>query len=108
MAEEFNDANWDREVLGSPVPVLVDFWAPWCQPCRHLAPTIDQVAKELAGVARVGKVNADENPGLAATYDVSKLPTLLFFRNGRLVYRMLGIVPKERIKEELEALRADR
>jgi thioredoxin 1 len=104
MAHEFTDSNFQTEVLESPVPVLVDFWAPWCGPCRQLTPTIDRLAKELTDV-KIGKVNVDENPGVANEYGISAIPALLFFQQGRVVGKMMGVQSPAAIKAKLEALK---
>src|SRR5262245_66395050 len=80
----FTDANFDAEVLGSDQPVLVDFWAQWCPPCRALSPTIDALADQLAGRVKVGKVNTDENQGIAAKYGITSIPTVMVVRDGKL------------------------
>jgi len=103
MALEFTDANFKTEVLESSLPVLVDFWAPWCHPCRMLAPTIDQIATEYDGRVRVGKVNSDENPQVSIQYRIEGLPTLLVFKNGQVVDSIVGAQPKDRITAKLNA-----
>lgn len=103
MALEFTDANFKTEVLESSLPVLVDFWAPWCHPCRMLAPTIDQIATEYDGRVRVGKVNTDENSKVAIQYNIEGLPTLLVFKNGQVVDSIVGAQPKDRITAKLNA-----
>ncbi|NOX57166.1 MAG: thioredoxin [Planctomycetes bacterium] len=94
---EINDNNFEQEVLQSDQPVLVDFWAPWCGPCKMLAPVIDEVADELAGKAKVGKLNTDESPNTATSYGINAIPTVLLFKNGEVVDRFMGIVPKEKL-----------
>lgn len=94
---EFTDANFESEVLKSDVPVLVDFWAPWCGPCRMIAPTVEQVANDYAGKVRVGKVNTDENPQVAARHNISSIPTLLLFKGGQVVDKTIGVVPKQNL-----------
>lgn len=100
---EFTDANFDTEVLQSDVPVLVDFWAPWCGPCRQIAPLIDELATEYAGRVKVGKVNVDDNQAVAQKYDVMSIPTLIIFKNGSDVNRIVGVQPKSRLQSALEA-----
>jgi thioredoxin 1 len=104
MAHEFTEANFNTEVLESAVPVLVDFWAPWCGPCRQLTPTIDKLATEMTNV-KIGKVNVDENPGLAAEYQISAIPALLFFQQGRVVGKLMGMQPGATIRQKLESLK---
>ena len=89
------DANFEAEVTQSNVPVLVDFWAPWCPPCRMLSPVVDEIADEKAGVAKVAKVNVDENPELARRFKVQSIPLLLFFKNGEVKDQMLGAREQE-------------
>lgn len=98
------DANFAELVEGSSVPVLVDFWAGWCGPCRMLAPAIGQLAGEFAGRVRVAKLNTDENQRTAARYRIDSLPTLVVFKNGREVDRLVGLMPKQEIARRLEAL----
>ena len=100
---EFTDSNFSADVLQAGVPVLVDFWAPWCGPCRQIAPTIDQLATENAGSVKVGKVNIDENPGTAQEYGVASIPTLLVFNGGEVVNRLVGAQPKSRMQQALDA-----
>lgn len=98
---EFTDANFETEVLGSGQPVLVDFWATWCQPCLRLAPTIEALAGEFQGKVKVGKIDTDQNQRTAIKYNVSSIPTLILFKNGEVVDRMLGNQPKDRIADSL-------
>ena len=90
----FTDNAWDTEVLKSETPVLVDFWAEWCGPCRMIGPTVDQVADEFAGKLRVGKLNVDENGSIAMRYNVRGIPTLLLFKGGQIVEQRVGAVSK--------------
>jgi len=90
-------ADFDNEVLKSDVPVLVDFWAPWCPPCRAIAPTLDVVAEEFAGKAKVVKVDVDDEPQVASRYGVSSIPALLLFKNGEQVGQLVGAHPKSTI-----------
>jgi thioredoxin 1 len=101
-ALEFTEENFQREVLDSQVPVLVDFWAPWCGPCRMIGPTIEELSAENAGTFKVGKVNVDDNQGLAATYNVASIPTILIFNGGRLVQQIMGAQPKARLQQALD------
>lgn len=89
-----NDANFDAEVLKSSTPVLVDFWAPWCGPCRAVAPTVDAISQEFAGRLKVVKLNTDESGEVATRYSVTSIPTLMLFKGGEMVERVLGNRPK--------------
>jgi thioredoxin 1 len=99
---EFTDGNFSREVLESKQPVLVDFWAPWCGPCRMVAPTVEQIASDYAGKVRVGKVNTDENPQVAASHNISSIPTLLLFKDGKVVDKTIGVTPKQHLAAMLD------
>ena len=103
MAVEFTDSNFKKLVLESEKPVLVDFWATWCGPCRTISPIIDELATELEGKAVVGKVNVDDNSEIPQNYGIRNIPTLLVFKNGELVDKMVGVVPKGQMIEKLEA-----
>jgi thioredoxin 2 len=100
------DASFEEDVLRSPVPVLLDCWAPWCGPCRTLAPVIDALARSYAGRVRVAKLNVDENPGVAARHGVQGIPTLLLFVGGHLRDRLVGVQPRAVLETRLDALLA--
>lgn len=102
MEYTFTTDNFEAEVLGSNVPVLVDFWATWCMPCRMLAPVIEEIASENEGKIKVGKVNVDENPDLARKYRVMSIPTVLVFKSGELTATSVGVDSKENILKLLE------
>lgn len=107
MAElQLTDASFQNEVLKADKPVLVDLWAPWCGPCRMLGPVVEELAKEYAGKAVVGKLNTDENPETMTAYRVSAIPTLLFFKGGKLVDQVVGVQTKASLKAKLDALLA--
>jgi thioredoxin 1 len=93
----FTDANFDREVLQSELPVLVDFWATWCAPCKAIAPLVDAVADEYVGKVKVGKVNVDENQAIPAKFNVRGIPTLILFKGGVVVEQIVGAVPKSQL-----------
>ncbi len=107
MAEnvmEFTDANWSSEVLGAEMPVVVDFWAPWCGPCRQLAPTIEKLAGELNGKVKIGKMNTDENTDTPGGLRISAIPTVLIFQGGKEVDRLVGVNPESKFKSALSKL----
>lgn len=99
---DFTDNNFSGEVLQADQPVLVDFWAPWCGPCRQIAPMIDQLATENLGSIKVGKLNIDESPGVSQQFGVEAIPTLLVFKGGQVINRMVGAQPKSRLQAALD------
>ena len=99
---EFTDANFDTEVLKSSTPVLVDFWAPWCGPCRMLAPSIEALSKDYDGKVKIGKLNTDDNGETAAKFGIRSIPTLLIFKDGQVVNQLVGALPKDKIAEQLD------
>ncbi len=101
---EFSDSNFEDDVLNSDIPVLVDFWAEWCQPCRALAPIVEQLADDFVTVAKVGKLDIDKNNELAVRYSVSSIPTVLLFNGGEIVERFVGMKPKKEYEQALRSL----
>jgi len=104
MALEVNQSNFEAEVLKSSQPVVVDFWAPWCGPCRSMAPVIEELSNDFAGKAKVTKLNVDENQALAGQFGVMSIPTLIFFKDGKAVDTVVGFTPKNKLSEKLNAL----
>lgn len=100
---ELTDANFEQEVLQAPKPVLVDFWAEWCMPCKMIAPTVEEIAREYDGQLRVAKLNVDSNPKTTRRFGIYSIPTLLIFKDGRVVEQLVGAVPKKLIISKLEA-----
>jgi len=101
---EFTDDNFKTEVIGSPIPVLVDFWAEWCAPCRMLAPTLEEIAAQYEGKIKVGKVNVDINLQTSIEYQIRSIPSLLFFKNGKVIEQIIGVVPKNHITTIADSL----
>jgi thioredoxin 1 len=101
---EITKGNFEKEVLNSKEVVLIDFWAPWCMPCKIIAPTIEKIAAEFKTGLRVGKSNIDDNPELATELSILNIPTLIFFKNGKEAARLIGINPKEAIEAKIKAL----
>jgi thioredoxin 1 len=99
---EVTDDNFQAEVLEAETPVLVDFWAPWCGPCRMVSPVVEEIAKERADALKVVKLNVDENQQTAITYDVMSIPTLILFSNGEVAKKVIGAYPKRKLEAELE------
>jgi thioredoxin 1 len=104
MAIEATDSNFDELVLGADKPVIVDFWAEWCGPCRMVGPIVEEVGVEYEGKAVVAKVDVDSNPGITAKYGIRNIPTILYFKNGDVADKQVGAVPKSTIVNKLEAL----
>ena len=103
MALQITDANFEAEVVQSDKVVVVDFWAEWCGPCRIVGPIIDELAKDYEGQAVIGKVDVDENPGISMRYGIRNIPTILFLKNGEIVDKQVGAVPKSILEQKLKA-----
>lgn len=99
---EITDANFE-EIINSDKPVLVDFWAEWCGPCKMIGPVVEELAGDYEGIAVIGKVNVDENPGVSAKFGIRSIPTLLVFKNGEIVDKQVGAVPKGVLSQKLDA-----
>jgi len=102
-AIEFTDGNFEAEVINSDKPVLVDFWAEWCGPCRMIGPVVEEMAGEYEGKAKIGKVNVDNNPEISVKYGIRSIPALLIFKNGEVVDQIVGAVPKPHLTKQLDA-----
>ena len=99
---EFTDSNFENEALKADGPVLVDFWAPWCGPCRMVGPIIEELATNYSGRVKIGKLNTDDNPNVASRYGIMSIPTVLLFKNGQIVDRVVGAVPKKVFEKMLD------
>ncbi len=107
MAENLvvvNDSNWEDEVINSDVPVLVDFWAPWCMACKMIAPIVEEMSGEYSGKLKVGKLNVDENPSTAAKYGIRNIPTVLLIKNGDVAEKVVGVVGKDKLTEAVDSV----
>ncbi len=104
MANIFNEENFQKEVLESAIPVMVDFYADWCGPCKMISPIVEQLAEEYTGALKVGKVNVDENMNLASQYRIMSIPAIMFFKNGEVADQIIGAVPKQQLIDKIEGL----
>lgn len=104
MALEVTDASFVKEIIESGKPAMVDFWATWCGPCRMVGPTVEELAKEFEGQAVVAKVDVDNNQQVAAEYGIRNIPTILFFKDGQVVDKVVGVVPKTQLEQKLKAI----
>lgn len=104
MEHTFTDQNFEAEVIKNDKPTLVDFWAPWCGPCQMMGPIIEELAKDLEGKVKVGKLNVDENPVTAQNFTVMSIPTIIVFKDGEIAKKFVGVQSKESLKEELEKI----
>lgn len=102
MAMEITMDNFEQEVLNSDVPVMIDFWATWCMPCKMLAPVIEELAEEANGAYKVGKIDVDRSPSLAAQFGVMSIPTVIVFKNGKAAEKSIGVVPKNQLEAMLK------
>jgi thioredoxin 1 len=103
MALEFNDSNFQADVLESDKLTVVDFWAEWCGPCRAISPLIEELSKEYNGKIKVGKVNVDHNPNVSINYGITSIPAILFIKNGKVVDKQIGAVPKSILEKKIQA-----
>lgn len=99
-----SEQNWENEITNSDIPVVVDFWAEWCAPCRMMAPILEEIKREYQGKIKVGKLNVDENSTIAGQYRIMGIPTLLFFRSGKIVDKVVGIVSRKTLDDKIEKL----
>jgi thioredoxin 1 len=106
QVQEMSDAKFDAEVLNASTPVLLDFWAPWCGPCKMIAPVVEELAVENAGKVKVFKINIDDNPETAQNYGISSIPTLMVFNKGEVVASLVGVQPKHKLQNALDACKA--
>ncbi|MBF0542923.1 MAG: thioredoxin [Candidatus Riflebacteria bacterium] len=104
MAKQFTDANFQTEVINSTLPSIVDFWAPWCGPCRLMGPIIDAVAKQFEGKINIGKVNVDENPNIPGEYSIMSIPTIIFFKDGKNIHQEVGTITQEQLESKIKSL----
>lgn len=104
MAIELNEKNFQSEIIDSPIPALVDFWASWCMPCRMVAPIVDEISQEYQGKLKVGKVNVDNEPKLAEKYSIMSIPSILLFKDGKVVDTIIGAVPKSYLIEHIQKI----
>ena len=100
--KHFTDSNFKTEVLESKLPVLVDFWAVWCGPCKMIAPLIEEVAREFSGQMKIGKINIDENPRIASQYGIMSIPTLVIFKDGKVMDQLVGVVSRGELKRKIQ------
>ena len=101
---KFTDTNFDNEVIKSSQPVMIDVWAPWCGPCLMVGPVVEELAGEYSGKVKVGKLNVDDSPTVASNYGISAIPTILFFKNGKMTDQLVGVQPKSELKKYLDKL----
>lgn len=105
MAEiTLSESNWEEEVIKSNIPVMVDFWAAWCMPCKMISPAVEEISNEWGEKIKVGKLNVDENPSIAGKYGIMGIPAVLFFKNGNLVDQVVGAVPKRVLEEKVKKI----